>query len=162
MRVIEDLHGDEAVRPALLDLNAQNVVETSPLSPERFDWMIARARVATFVPPDAAFLIAFAHDDAFDGGHFLWFRARLQSFLYVDRIVVAAASRGRGYGRLLYEDLFVRARAAGIDRIVCEVNAVPPNPGSAAFHALLGFQEIGTATLDGGAKTVRYLALDFA
>ncbi|RTL72487.1 MAG: GNAT family N-acetyltransferase [Hyphomicrobiales bacterium] len=162
MPVVEDLHAQAEVRSALLALNAESVIETSPLSPERFDWMIACARIATFVPPADAFLIAFAHDDAFDGGHFLWFRARLPSFLYVDRIVVAAASRGRGYGRLLYEDLFVRARAAGIDRIVCEVNAVPPNPRSAAFHARLGFQEIGTATLDGGAKTVRYLALDFA
>lgn len=162
MPAVEDLHAQTAVRPALLGLNARSVIETSPLSAERFDWMIARARIATFVPPADAFLIAFAHDDAFNGGHFLWFRARLPGFLYVDRIVVADASRGRGCGRLLYEDLFTRARAAGIDRIVCEVNEVPPNPGSAAFHARLGFAEIGRATLDGGAKTVRYLARDLA
>jgi uncharacterized protein len=154
---ILDLHDHPAPREALLRANNACARETSLLSPERFDQMIAWASVATFIAPGKAFLLAFAHTDDFDGGHFKWFGSRYDRFLYIDRIVVADGERGRGYGRLLYADLFARAGALGQDRIVCEVNRQPPNPGSDAFHAALGFAEVGRATIDNGAKTVRYL-----
>ena len=51
------------------------------------------------------------------------------------------------------------ARAAGHERVVCEVNADPPNPASDAFHAALGFAEIGATLLPNG-KTVRYFMRD--
>jgi len=73
--------------------------------------------------------------------------------------VVAEAARGRGYARRLYAGLTEHALAAGHDLIVCEVNSDPPNPASDAFHAALGFLEVGAAVVHGGAKTVRYLAL---
>jgi GNAT superfamily N-acetyltransferase len=92
-----------------------------------------------------------------DEANFLWFRSRLARFVYVDRVVVAVGARGRGHARRLYLDLFERARLAGHDRVVCEVNSTPPNPGSDAFHAALGFTQIGAETIHGGAKTVRYL-----
>jgi predicted GNAT superfamily acetyltransferase len=79
-------------------------------------------------------------------------------FVYVDRVVVAAGARGRGWARLLYEDLFVRARHAGHDRVVCEVNLEPPNPASDALHAALGFVEVGRASIHRGSKIVRYLS----
>jgi uncharacterized protein len=43
----------------------------------------------------------------------------------------------------------------------CEINLLPPNPASDAFHARMGFVEVGAAQLANG-KTVRYLerALD--
>jgi predicted GNAT superfamily acetyltransferase len=40
--------------------------------------------------------------------------------------------------------------------ICCEVNLDPPNPASDAFHASLGFHEIGSAAMSNG-KVVRYL-----
>ena len=43
------------------------------------------------------------------------------------------------------------------ERIVCEVNISPPNPAPDAFHAALGFTEIGQASIHGRTKTVRYL-----
>jgi predicted GNAT superfamily acetyltransferase len=78
--------------------------------------------------------------------------------VYVDRIVVAPSMRGHGYARRLYGDLFERASLAGHDRVVCEVNANPPNPASDAFHARLAFSEVGTGTFHGGSKTVRYFS----
>ncbi len=48
------------------------------------------------------------------------------------------------------------ARQAGQTRVVCEVNLDPPNPASDAFHANMGFVEIGQAAIHNGAKTVRY------
>ena len=77
--------------------------------------------------------------------------------MYVDRIAVAPTTRGRGHARRLYDDLFAHALRAGHQRVVCEVNREPPNPASDAFHAALGFAEVGAGTIHGGAKTVRYL-----
>jgi len=42
--------------------------------------------------------------------------------------------------------------------VVCEVNLDPPNPVSDAFHATLGFAEVGHQALQGTSKTVRYLS----
>jgi predicted GNAT superfamily acetyltransferase len=76
----------------------------------------------------------------------------------MDRVVVASSARSRGYARLLYRDLFDEASTAGHERIVCEVNARPPNPESDAFHAALGFTEVGSASIHNNSKTVRYLS----
>jgi uncharacterized protein len=152
-----DLHGHQLPRNALLRLNNASARETSLLSPERFDRMIGCASVATFIGPAQAFLLAFEQADEYDGGHFNWFRSRYDRFLYVDRIIVAEDHRNSGLGRKLYADLFARAAELGHTRIACEVNVQPPNPGSDKFHAAQGFREVGRATTDDGAKTVRYL-----
>jgi predicted GNAT superfamily acetyltransferase len=154
---IEDLHDDASAREPLLAVNNANARETSLITAEKFDRMIASAVVATFIAPGAAFLLAFEQSDDYDGGHFLWFRSRFEKFIYIDRVVVAAPYRRHGLGRLLYADLFRRAERLGHTHIVCEVNSQPPNPISDAFHAAEGFSEVGTAVIDGGAKTVRYL-----
>ena len=83
-------------------------------------------------------------------------RDSYKRFVYVDRVVVAAAARGRGHARRLYEDLFDHVRRAGQVIVTCEVNADPPNPASDAFHAALGFAEVGDAVIHGGKKAVRY------
>jgi uncharacterized protein len=154
---VKELRHDLAAWAGLVALNNGNARETSLLKSDKFSRMIAAASVGTFIEPGAAFLLAFAHDDAFDGGHFLWFRDRFETFLYIDRVIVADSHRRRGLGRLLYADLFRRASENGHSTIACEVNAQPPNPTSDAFHAALGFVQVGTATFDDGAKTVRYL-----
>jgi predicted GNAT superfamily acetyltransferase len=73
--------------------------------------------------------------------------------LYIDRIVVASRSRRCGLGILLYEDIerFAHERAPLLS---CEVNLVPANPGSVAFHERFGFSQVATQETDGGAKTV--------
>ena len=72
--------------------------------------------------------------------------------------MVASTARGRGCARRLYHDLFEQAVRTGHERIVCEVNARPPNPESDAFHAALGFIEVGNASIHNDSKTVRYLS----
>ncbi|TIN02749.1 MAG: GNAT family N-acetyltransferase, partial [Mesorhizobium sp.] len=54
------------------------------------------------------------------------------------------------------EDLFDHVSRAGQTIVTCEVNAEPPNPASDAFHAALGFVEVGDAVIHGGKKAVRY------
>ncbi|KRR29187.1 hypothetical protein CQ13_38800 [Bradyrhizobium retamae] len=119
--------------------------------------MIGSASVATFIEPAKALLLAFEQTDNYDGIHFKWFQSRYDRFLYVDRVVVSEEHRSHGYGRMLYADLFTRAEKLGHNCIVCEVNMQPSNPGSDRFHSAQGFREVGRATIDSGAKAVRYL-----
>lgn len=145
----------------VLALNEAHAVETSRLTPERLAalWAMAfRAEAIADGRTCDAFLIALDQDAAYDSPNFRWFQARYPRFVYVDRIVTAQAARGRGLAKALYDDLFAQAREAGHERICCEVNVDPPNPGSDAFHAAIGFAEVGRASLPG--KTVRYLARD--
>jgi predicted GNAT superfamily acetyltransferase len=155
---INDLHGQLWRYEELRRVNNSSARETSLLSAERFDQLISSARVALFVPPGVAFLLAFEQSDDFDGGHFRWFRSRFDKFLYVDRVVVAEEHRQQGLGRMLYAEVFGRAIEFGHTRVVCEVNFQPPNPVSDKFHEALGFKEVGRATMEDGTKTVRYLA----
>ncbi len=154
---ISDLH-DQRDRQALLALNNASARETSLLTAERFNQLVGTARVALFCPPAAALLLAFEQSDAYDGRHFLWFRDRLDRFMYIDRVIVAEEHRRHGLGRMLYADAFRLAIHLGHTTIACEVNLEPPNPASDKFHAALGFEEVGRATIDNGAKAVRYLA----
>lgn len=153
---IRDLHA-HSEREDLLHLNNASARETSLLTAQRFSQLIDAASIALFVPPSAALLLAFAHRDDYDGTHFGWFRRRMDRFIYVDRIVVGAAWRRYGLARMLYREVFQQAAQRDLGRVVCEVNVEPPNPTSDAFHSSLGFEEVGRATIDGGAKTVRYL-----
>ena len=102
--------------------------------------------------------MAFDQDAHYDSLNFLWFRSRYARFVYVDRVVTAPEARGRGWARTLYARLIKRAIAANYERIVCEVNVDPPNPGSEALHRSLGFVPVGDARLPTG-NTVVYLEL---
>lgn len=70
-----------------------------------------------------------------------WMAEQNTDMLYVDRVAVAAAARHRGLGSRLYEAAFARAR--GRQRLTCEVNTDPDNPGSHRFHQRHGFVRIG-------------------
>jgi predicted GNAT superfamily acetyltransferase len=144
------------VGEAVLALNNAHAQELSWLEPEKLAHMVAQASLVCRIGNLGAFLLTFDQDADYDSENFLWFRARYPRFVYVDRIVVAPDARGHGYARRLYGHLFEHAAREGHDRVVCEVNAEPPNPASDAFHAALGFTEIGSAAIQGGAKTVRY------
>jgi uncharacterized protein len=141
----------------MLTLNNAHARELSWLEPERLQYLVAHAFLARRIGDLDAFLLAFDQDAPYDSPNFLWFRARYPRFVYVDRIVVACSARGRGYARLLYRDLFEQTSKAGHERVVCEVNARPPNPESDAFHVALGFVEVGSASIHNDSKTVRYL-----
>jgi len=149
---------------AMLALNQAHVTQTSSLDLTGMQALIHQAFfVATCEAGGAeAFLLAVDQDADYHSPNFIWFRARYPRFVYIDRVIVAASQRQRGWGRRLYGDLFASAAQAGHTMIACEVNAVPPNPASDAFHAALGFDPVGTGTLGGGAKTVRYLVCNLA
>jgi predicted GNAT superfamily acetyltransferase len=153
----EVLNGNPLAK-SLLALNNAHAQELSWLELERLQHLVFQAFLARRIGNLDAFLLAFDQGADYDSPNFLWFRSRYPRFVYVDRIVVAASARGRGCARRLYRDLFEHAESAGHERVVCEVNISPPNPASDAFHAALGFAEVGSASIHEGRKTVRYLS----
>lgn len=140
----------------ILDLNAANVEQTSPLEPATLRLMLGDAFHARAIGDNEGFIIPFDQTSAYASANYHWFKDRYAKFVYVDRIIIAASARGRGLARALYEDVIQAAKRAGFEYVGGEVNMKPPNPASDAFHAALGFVEVGQATLANG-KTVRYL-----
>jgi uncharacterized protein len=143
---------------AILALNEAHRTETSALDATMLQALLAQAlHIGLRNRGSDAFLIALDQDALSGSPNFQWFKTRYRRFVYVDRIIVAPAKRGRGIARSLYEELFVAAAQASHSLIVCEVNVEPPNPASDAFHETLGFSEVGRAVIHGGEKQVRYL-----
>ncbi len=118
--------------------------------------------VAVVAQPDATtlagFLIGFDPGSDYASENYRWFETRGTDHLYVDRIVIDEAVRGQRIGRLLYDHVFERARRAGRVEVTCEVNIEPPNPRSLAFHAAIGFVEVGRQGTKGGSVEVALLA----
>ena len=142
---------------AVLTLNNAHAKETSALDETSLADLLEMAFYARTIDRGAtAFLIALNQNAPYRNPNFEWFKRSRESFVYIDRIIVAASARGQGIARILYDDLFVVARHAGQHRVVCEVNIDPPNPASEAFHSAMGFEEVGQAFIHGGTKTVRY------
>ncbi len=157
MLQIEKISAQRASRQAdLLALNNTHQKETSFLSDNAWRHLVSEAYIATCIGTQG-FLITFDASADYDSPNFIWFQKKYPQFVYVDRIVVAATARGQGIAQQLYQQLFNTVKRNGIERIVCEVNFDPPNPVSDAFHAQLGFSEVGRAELKDHSKTVRYL-----
>lgn len=143
--------------PAILDLNAASVAALSPLDDAALRALDAQAALHLVVEDAgtvAAFVLALREGAAYASPNYRWFAARYPRFLYVDRVVVGQGWRRQGLGRALYAAVFAAARAAGVPRVCCEYDLVPPNPDSARFHAAMGFREVGRQAAAGGAKEV--------
>ena len=148
--------------PGILALNRLHEAETSPLDLAALRNLVAQSfHLGLRGAGRDAFLIALSQDAEYASPNFNWFKRRYRQFVYVDRVIVAEALRGKGLARGLYEDLFLvlAARRSEFALVCCEVNLDPPNPASEALHAVLGFRDVGRARLT-AAKAVRYLARD--
>lgn len=144
----------------VLALNNAHAAELSLLDHDRLAGLVRQALWAAQVGDVDGFVLLLDETAAYDSPNFRWFRERYGRFAYVDRVVVAAHARGRGLARRLYAGAFAAAGAAGRQVVAAEVNRIPPNPASDAFHAALGFREVGQAAIHGGTRTVRYLLRD--
>ena len=142
---------------AILRLNLESENFLSPLDRERLETLHRQGayhRVECAGGTVAAFLLAFREGTEYDSPNYRWFAERYPNFLYIDRIVVDAAARGKGLGSGLYEDLFAWARRSGAPRITCEFDIDPPNEASRRFHRGFGFQEVGSHRVANGKKAV--------
>ena len=151
----------EDILDRLLALNNAHAEELSYKTPEGFAALISAASHVRAEPQGLALLVAFDDACTYDNANFAWLKQRFARFYYIDRVVVSEQARGRGLARAFYAGLEERARLEGCQRLVCEINSVPPNPQSDAFHEALGFRPIGERSEGGKAKTVRYWAREF-
>ena len=143
---------------AMFALNQADRQQTSEIDLRELQELVSQAFYVGLREGGAqAFILVFDQDARYGSPNFAWFKSRYERFTYIDRVIVARQARRSGVGRALYEEAFAAARDAGHTIVGCEVNVDPPNAVSDAFHASLGFQEIGRAAIPSGSKTVRYM-----
>jgi predicted GNAT superfamily acetyltransferase len=145
-------------------LNNSEVPHVSGLGADSFAALLDMAAIAAVAVADGAaagFIVALLPGAAYGSENYRWFDAHYPGFLYIDRVIVDPACRGRGIAGTLYRHAidFGRGRA---DILTCEVNETPPNPGSLRFHERLGFRPLGRQETEDGAKSVVMLGLDLA
>jgi predicted GNAT superfamily acetyltransferase len=160
--LLRALTADDA--PQITGLNNAAVPAVPEMTEEDLDALREMADVALAVIDEErpqqvlGFVLAMHPGSPYDSENYRWFEERGGNGLYVDRIVVDGAVRGRGLGQVLYASVFGAAEAEGRSEVTCEVNVEPPNPGSLAFHSRLGFAEVGRQATKGGTVVVALLA----
>jgi uncharacterized protein len=148
---------------AICALNLAEVQHTSAMDLARLSALDALScyhKVACLNGVVAGFLLAMCDESPYENDNFEWFAKKYARFIYVDRVVVSSAARGRRLGSLLYEDLFHHARSNAIPLVTCEYNVVPPNEPSRLFHDKFGFKEQGSHWVANGTKRVSLQVAD--
>ncbi|MET0578210.1 MAG: GNAT family N-acetyltransferase, partial [Ilumatobacteraceae bacterium] len=148
-------------------LNNDNVPELSELDgPElaRLASITSFALAAELDGAFAGFCLVMPPGVDYASLNYTWFGAHAgelgyDDFAYLDRIAVVPQARRHGVGRAMYARL-VDDLTGSVPVLFCEVNLRPRNERSLAFHAAVGFREVGRQDTDGGHKHVSLLALD--
>ena len=140
-------------------MNEAFVYWLSPLDEAELAYVLERADYARQIEEGRGVLIGYAHDVDYPNQWNLdWLSRRLENFFYIDRIIIDQSAQGKGLGQKLYADVEQYARALGYDWLACEVNTLPNNPASHAFHLGGGFEILGEQDFPTKAKAVRYYA----
>jgi predicted GNAT superfamily acetyltransferase len=144
---------------SIVSINAREEEKTSPIDLARITQLNSWStyhRVAVKEDQVVGFLLVMSNASGYDGANFRWFVDRYSNFLYVDRIVIDPVYAGTGVGTALYGDLIDFARGQGHVALCCEINVLPPNPISHAFHARFGFREVGLSNEVDAQKVVSF------
>lgn len=144
----------------VLALNQSEVPHVGSMTMQDMHDFLAKAvyfRVACDPDDDVlGVLIGLAPGTKYASLNYQWFSERYDAFAYIDRIMVATRARRQGLAEALYAD-FERASSNWAPLMCCEVNLVPENPASMAFHQRLGYSRAGELETLGGAKKVAML-----
>lgn len=163
---------DDAAIDAVFELNQHWVPHVGSVTRDQIVAVVEQADLALVVerrtgdgsPLLDGFVVVMAPGAAYASPNYRFFEDRLAAgtapgpFRYVDRIAVSPGAQGAGVGRLLYEATFELAAQVGAAEVTCEVNLEPPNPDSQAFHARMGFVEVGRQWNYGDTVQVQLLA----
>lgn len=140
---------------AVLSLNHSSVSVTSPMDSTKFIELLGLSSASTVAVLDDAcvgFVIVIEEGRDYRNDNYCWFSNQLNSFTYIDRVVVSSVCRGSGVGSRLYSQLLEDARRSGFEFIAAEIDIEPPNQSSLRFHRKLGFREIGTREMETGKR----------
>jgi hypothetical protein len=128
----------------VLMLNERNVVKLAPMDEARLQALRGIADRFDVLDVDGAFagfVITFAPGTTYDSENYRWFAERHERFYYLDRIVLHEEFRRQGLGGFVYDE--IEKVAAPYTRLSLEVNLVPRNDASLAFHEARGYTEVG-------------------
>ena len=95
----------------------------------------------------AGFIILMRENQSYDSLNYDFFNSQNDPFLYVDRIAIKEGHRRQGLGKMIYEKTIDIANDLNLPTC-CEVNTIPRNGPSLAFHDNFGFKEVGTKDYD--------------
>ena len=131
--------------PLVLELNAAEVPRVAPMDQDRAEWIRDLCDRFDVIEVDGEFagsVVTLRPGTAYDSKNYRWFSERYgERFYYLDRVAVASGFRRRGVAAAVYDEL--EAVAAAYDRMTLEVNVVPRNEPSLAFHTGRGYVEVG-------------------
>tara|TARA_B100000575_G_scaffold19773_1_gene13665 strand:+ start:466 stop:978 length:513 start_codon:yes stop_codon:yes gene_type:complete len=137
----------------ILESNNINKPQVGFLKNDRLKLLINHAnylKVAKFNGELAGFLLCLPENKEYDSLNYQWVSRRYLNFVYIDRISVLPKFQNENIGSALYNDLIYFSALEGYDTILCEVNIMPPNPGSIRFHKRFDFKECGSQFTEGG------------
>tara|TARA_Y100001968_G_C19324784_1_gene701136 strand:- start:153 stop:644 length:492 start_codon:yes stop_codon:yes gene_type:complete len=95
----------------------------------------------------AGFIILMRENQSYDSLNYDFFNTQNDPFLYVDRIAIKEGHRRQGLGKMIYEKTIDIANDLNLPTC-CEVNTIPRNGPSLAFHDNFGFKEVGAKDYD--------------
>lgn len=141
----------------ILKINEAFVHWLAPLDLAQLEWVLSIATYKRQVDDAQAVLFGYPYDANYpEHKNLIWLNRHVSNFFYIDRIIVDACAQGRGYGKLLYQDVEDFARQSGYSHMTCEVNTVPNNPSSHAFHLAMGYTAIGDEDYPDYDSSLRY------
>ena len=149
-----------ADRAAVLELNEMNLPDVGPMDDAKLDLFVAEAAQISVVEIENAvvgIMVLLGSGSSYQSPNYLWFSERYEDFVYVDRIALAPAARGQGWGPALYEQFEAVTRERGAPVMLAEVNTVPRNDRSLRFHSIAGFDEVARCRPYGGDEQVAML-----
>ena len=132
----------------VLEINEANVPDVGSVDLAGLSQLVDQAAL-NLVVTDAhgivGFCIVVAPGADYASINYRWFMEHYDHVLYLDRVAFDARSTGLGLGRALYEEVYqlMRANHGNATGLTLEVNVDPPNERSLAFHAAMGFSEVG-------------------
>lgn len=127
----------------VLALNEANVSNLAPMDEARLHELREKADRFDVLDVDGAFggfVMTFGPGVDYDSDNYRFFSGRHRRFYYLDRVVLHEPFRRRGFGTLMYDELERVATSYG--RLALEVNLVPRNDASLAFHGGRGYVEV--------------------
>jgi predicted GNAT superfamily acetyltransferase len=138
----------------VLAINAASRPAVAPLDANELARVLSFTNIALVAVRGeevVGYVISMPRNAEYDGEEFLEFRKLIpHTFVYIDQLAVVPAHKGSGVARALYTTLASAACELGQVLLCCEVNTLPPNPESAAFHRALGFTPYGKLATRGG------------
>ena len=137
----------------IIESNNINKPQVGFLQKERLESLLEMAnycKVAKFNGQPAGFLLCLPENKEYDSTNYEWISKRFSNFIYVDRISVLPKFQNEKIGSALYTDLIIHSASESYDCILCEVNILPPNPGSIRFHKRFDFEECGSQFKEAG------------